>query len=326
MRSLKQHVYETLEKSGVRPLQADERLVGTGGTVRNLAKIDRRLLGDYPISRLHGYVVDRRRLDEVGSLVASAAAGERARVPGLNADRADSIVGGALIVQSVMDRLLASTLTVAGYGLREGVALRSVTREVASIAEVRAAAMSTLGRRFSDWDPRRAEQRAGMAARLLRVLAPGLDAETLAAADCAARLLDVGASIDHYRRFAHSARIVADANLDAFSHRTVALVSAALLAVGEREASVKGYAPLLATSDMPVVEQIAAAVGLAEALVRYGSGDVDHATAERSNGHVAVDTPLVDAWPLDPPARRAERAFGIRLEFTAGAGVAARAS
>src|SRR5207244_12178943 len=52
MRSLKQHVYETLEKSGVRPLQPDERLVGTGGTVRNLAKIDRRLLGDYPISRL----------------------------------------------------------------------------------------------------------------------------------------------------------------------------------------------------------------------------------------------------------------------------------
>jgi exopolyphosphatase/pppGpp-phosphohydrolase len=137
--------------------------------------------------------------------------------------------------------------------------------------------------------------------------------------------MDVGASIDHYRRFAHSARIVADANLDGFSHRTVALISAGLMAIGERDASVKGYAPLLSTSDVARVEQIAAAVGLAEALARYGSGDVEHARAERNNGFVAVDMPVVDSWPLDPPARRAERAFGIRLEFHTD-GLIARAS
>src|SRR6266480_4119387 len=84
-------------------------------TVRNLAKVDRRMRGDYPISRLHGFVVDRRRVDDVSSLLASAQANDRARVPGLNTDRSDSIVGGALVIQSVMDRLLAPDLTVAGY-------------------------------------------------------------------------------------------------------------------------------------------------------------------------------------------------------------------
>jgi exopolyphosphatase / guanosine-5'-triphosphate,3'-diphosphate pyrophosphatase len=325
MRNLKQHVYETLERSGVKPLRPDERLVGTGGTVRNLAKVDRRLLGDYPISRLHGYMVDRRRLDEVGALVAGETVGGRVRVPGLNADRADSIVGGALVVQSVMDRLLAGTLTVAGYGLREGVALRSVTREAASIDEVREAAVRNLGIHFSRWDADRGGRRATLAGRLLGVLGPGLGAEASMAAECAARLMDVGASIDHYRRFAHSARIVADANLDGFSHRTLALTSAALLAVGEREASVKGYAPLLSTADVPLVEQVAATLGLAEALVRYGSGDVEHARPERNNGYVALDAAVVDTWPLDPPTRRAERAFGVRLEFARG-GVVARAS
>src|SRR5213076_2667011 len=54
MRALKQHVYELLEAAGVSTLLADERMVGTGGTVRNVAKIDRRVQGDYPISRLHG--------------------------------------------------------------------------------------------------------------------------------------------------------------------------------------------------------------------------------------------------------------------------------
>ena len=107
-------------RAGISSLQADERLVGTGGTVRNLAKVDRRLRGEYPISRLHGYVLDRRRLDDAGSLLAGEPPAIARRVPGLNGDRADSIVGGALVVQAVMDRLLASELTVAGYGLREG--------------------------------------------------------------------------------------------------------------------------------------------------------------------------------------------------------------
>jgi exopolyphosphatase/pppGpp-phosphohydrolase len=133
----------------------------------------------------------------------------------------------------------------------------------------------------------------------------------------AARLLNIGASIDYYRRHAHGARIVADANLDGYSHRTLALIAAAILAVGEREASVKGYAPLLGAADQPVVEQIAAAVGLTDALVRYGSADVDNALPQRSNGRVALGASVLDTWPLQAPTRRAERAFGLSLDLGA---------
>src|SRR5579859_128521 len=133
MRNLKDHVSETLQKAGVSSLLADERLIGTGGTVRNLAKVDRRMQGDYPISRLHGYTIDRRRLDDAGALLAGQPANDRGRVPGLNGDRSDSIVGGALVVQAVMDQLRATDFTVAGYGLREGIALRSVSEDAASV-------------------------------------------------------------------------------------------------------------------------------------------------------------------------------------------------
>jgi exopolyphosphatase/guanosine-5'-triphosphate,3'-diphosphate pyrophosphatase len=319
MRALKAHVYGFLEEAGVSPLLPDERMIATGGTVRNLAKVDRRLLGEYPISRLHGYVVDRRRVDDVSSLLATATASDRGRVPGLNTDRSDSIVGGALVIQSVMDRLLAPELTVAGYGLREGVALRSVTHAAAPVAVVQQAAISALGGRFTSWDSKRADQRARLVERLLVVLQPGLAAEALLAASSAARLLEVGASIDYYRRHAHSARIVADANLDGYSHRTLALTAAAVLAVGEREATIRGYAPLLGPADLAVVEKIAAAVGLSDALVRYGSADVDDARPERTNSYVALAAPVVDAWPLEAPTRRAERAFGVTLNFGARA-------
>jgi exopolyphosphatase/guanosine-5'-triphosphate,3'-diphosphate pyrophosphatase len=322
MRNLKAHVYEVMEKEGVSSLLADERLIGTGGTVRNLAKIDRRTRGEYPISRLHGYTIDRRRLDDAGTLLAGQATNERGRVPGLNGDRSDSIVGGALVVQAVMDRLLAADFTVAGYGLREGIALRSVTDKTAQVAEVQRASVLALGGRFTSWDAVSAGRRAAVLERLLTVLAPGLSAEAALAARYAAQLLDIGASIDYYRRHAHSARIIADANLDGFTHRALAMISAAVLAVGEREATVKAYAPLLTGADQPAVEQIAAAVGLADALVRYGSADVDHALLERNDGHVALATPVVDAWPLEAPTSRAERAFGLTLEF----GAAARAT
>jgi exopolyphosphatase / guanosine-5'-triphosphate,3'-diphosphate pyrophosphatase len=313
MRGLKDHVYASLERAGIRPLESDERMVGTGGTVRNLAKVDRRMRGDYPISRLHGYVLERRRLDSVGSLLSGTSANNRASTPGLNADRADSIVGGALVVQGVMDRLLAPDLTVAGYGLREGIALRSVTNEIASIGAVQWMATASLGNRFTGYDARRAEQRTALTRRMLGKLRPDVSDEVMLAATAAARLLDIGASIDHYRRHAHSARIVCDANLDGYSHRTLALIAASIYAVGEREPVVKPYAPLLGSHDQTTVEQIAAGVGLADALVRYGSVDPERIGLERSNDHVVLATRVLDAWPLEAPTRRAERAFGAHI-------------
>jgi exopolyphosphatase/guanosine-5'-triphosphate,3'-diphosphate pyrophosphatase len=303
-----------LQEAGVSPLHGDERMVGTGGTIRNLAKVDRRMRGDYPISRLHAYALDRRRLDGVASLLSGTPANNRAAIPGLNSDRSDSIVGGALVVQAVMDRLLAPELTVAGYGLREGVALKSVTDEVASIDQVQSVALGGLGDRFTAYDASRAALRANLARRIMAQLRPGVSAEVMLAAVAAARLLDIGASVDYYRRHAHSARIVCDANLDGFSHHTLALIAASINAVGERDATVKGYGPLLTSADQPTVEQIAAGVALSDALVRYGSVDPETISFERRNSHVVLGTSLVDAWPLEAPTRRAERAFGTSIE------------
>jgi len=178
---------------------------------------------------------------------------------------------------------------------------------------VQDAAVAALGDQFGAYQAVRADKRAIVTRRILANLRPGLAAEVALAATAAARLLEIGASIDHYRRHAHSARIVCDANLDGYSHRTLALIAAAIYSVGEREASIKGYAPLLNPADLPIVEQIAAAVALADALVRYGSADPETISLERSNSHVVLATSVVDAWPLEAPTRRAERAFGVSI-------------
>jgi hypothetical protein len=73
----------------------------------------------------------------------------------------------------------------------------------------------------------------------------------------------------------------------------------------------------LGPADQPVVEQLAAAVGLADAVMRYAGAEIDDVFPERTNGRVALAATLVDAWPLEAPTRRAERAFGLNLELGA---------
>ena len=165
------------------------------------------------------------------------------------------------------------------------------------------ASIGAVGRALHVLGPAARRARAALVERLLAVLAPGLSAEAGLAAASAARLLDIGASIDYYRRHAHAARIVPDANLDGYSHRTLALIASAILAVGEREAVSRAGRRCWRSADQPVVEQIAAAVGLADALVRYGSADSIMPSLERSNGHVALVAPVVDAWPLEAPTQ-----------------------
>ena len=320
MRTLKQHVYERLQKAGVESLEPDERLIGTGGTVRNLAKVDRRAASDYPISRLHAYVLERRAVDDVVGMLSTSVAQARARLPGLNADRADSIVGGGLVVQAVMDRLLARDLTVAGYGLREGLLLAKFGEQPASIDAVRGAALDAFGSNFATWSAAQAERRAQLVVRLLHGLDPRVSPEMRQVAACAARLLDIGRSVDYYRRQVHAARMVADANLDGYSHRMQALVAAVLLAAGEREATVKAFAPLVTPADQAAIEQVAATLVLTEAVTRYASAGLDDLWPERRDGTLHIDTQFLDTWPLEAPAKRAERAFGVTIRVRSGGG------
>jgi len=91
LRRLRDHVHQELVKAGLPRLGDSDRLVGTGGTLRNLAKVDRRARA-YPIDRVHGYSLSRKRIREWGSTLSEKRQARRASTPGLSDARADSIV------------------------------------------------------------------------------------------------------------------------------------------------------------------------------------------------------------------------------------------
>ncbi|HEV2686190.1 MAG TPA: Ppx/GppA family phosphatase, partial [Actinomycetota bacterium] len=178
VRSVRSHVAEAITDAGIRPLKNSEGLIGTGGTIRNLAKMDRRE-SNYPIPRVHGFVLHETQVEILTDLVASRPLAKRRRLRGLNADRADSIVAGALVLQTVMHELGAEELTVSGQGLREGIAYERLGIATAPAEDIRRGSVEALVARFTQWQPERAVRRAAIASAIVDGVLPDASTELL---------------------------------------------------------------------------------------------------------------------------------------------------
>jgi exopolyphosphatase/guanosine-5'-triphosphate,3'-diphosphate pyrophosphatase len=314
IRALREHVEATLREVGVPVLEPTEQVVGTGGTIRNLAKIHRAHTS-YPIPRLHGYVLDRQGVREVVDLVVDAPLARRVAIPGLSRDRADSIAGGGLAVLTVMDAVEARGLMVSGQGLREGVALARTSGRVPSAAAARRASVTALVSRFTTWEAGRATRRRRIAAALLDALLPHAEEELRDTLDHAALILDVGRSVDYYHRWEHAAAIVVSADLRGFSHRRIALLSTIITGAGGSRPSIRGCAPLLSARDRAPVAQMAVILELSDQIERRSAGaDVVPSVHQRDNrGTVVLRLAGCDGWQPSDTARRFRRAFGRTL-------------
>jgi exopolyphosphatase/guanosine-5'-triphosphate,3'-diphosphate pyrophosphatase len=309
------HAHETIRDAGIGHLAEDEHLVGTGGTTRNLAKMDQRRRA-YPIDRLHGYLLGRRHVEELVRLLAGRSLARRRRIRGLNADRADSIVGGALAVQCLMEAVGAPDLVVSGQGLREGLVHSSLGGQLAPPRDVRAESVAALASRFARWDRTRAELRRGIAFQLYDAILPDAGAKLRDRLDHAATLLDVGRSIDYYERYAHAADIVLTSDLAGFSHRKLALLAAILRKGGDEGFDIRAYRPLVTSADRTAVAGAAAVLELADEIEhRSAGGAVPGLRCELRRREIRIDAPIVDPYRRSVLAARARRAFGAPLVF-----------
>ena len=318
IRRLQDHVRQALEKAGVPRLTPGEALVGTGGTVRNLAKIDRRSR-DYPIQRVHGYVIGAGRLKAIVSMLASRRAKDRRSVPGLNEDRGDSIVGGGLAVQTLAESLDAREVHVSGQGVREGVALAEGMDALPAPAAVREASLQALCSRFRTWDERTAGRRSALVEALLRALEPGASVELREALLQAARVLDIGRSVDFFDRHEHAADMVMETELYGFSHRGLALLSAILRRAGDDDSPLRTYGPLLAGEDGAAVDRASVLLALADDIEeRCPPGVALELQCESGRQEVKVAVPALAGWRPRALGDRFARAFGRKLSVTAG--------
>jgi exopolyphosphatase/guanosine-5'-triphosphate,3'-diphosphate pyrophosphatase len=319
IRRLRDHARGVLREAGLGPLGGDEEAVGTGGTLRNLARIDQRASG-YPIPRLHGYVLSRRRLREIVNELAGVQQKKRARVAGLNADRRDTVVGGGLVIEALLEALGADHVVVSAEGVREGVARSLAGEELQPTEASRRASVAAFASRFVGWSEERARRREAIAAALQGALDPGAPGEAVEALREAARLLDVGRTVDFFDRHEHVADLLLAADLEGFSHRQVALLAAIVRQAGDEDARPRSFAPLVTRKDRAAVRRGGVLLALADEITERCPPGSRPAVQVRVRGlEAAVSVGALASWGVRGLAERFEAEFGRRLRVRPGA-------
>lgn len=109
------------------PASRQMRLLGTSGTVTTLASVHLNL-NRYDRATVDGLLVPTRMIRDICQRLAGMTIAQRAEVPCIGQERADLVVAGCAILESIMDIWPAERLAIADRGIREGI-LRSLMHD-----------------------------------------------------------------------------------------------------------------------------------------------------------------------------------------------------
>lgn len=115
--------------AGRLPSPRDMRLLGTSGTVTTLASVHLNL-PRYDRATVDGLLVPTRIIRDICQRLAGMTIAERTQIPCIGQERADLVVAGCAILESIMDIWPAERLGIADRGIREGI-LRSLMQDIA---------------------------------------------------------------------------------------------------------------------------------------------------------------------------------------------------
>lgn len=305
--------------------ESTTHLVGVGGSIRTLGAMDQRRR-EYPMREIQGYRLTRDALGELIAQMRSVTAKKRAGIPGLKRDRADILLGGAVVIDEVMDCVGARRLEVSSAGLREGVYYDGLTTLGASpiLASVRRATVLGLTEGLGA-DVVHAEQVWRLAEILYRRLCaldlqeddPG-ERELLWAA---AMLHDVGVLIDYHDHHKHSEYLVLNAGLPGFNHRELAIIAALVRGHRKRPADLRRFARVTRPADRTSLDRLAVCLRLAEQLERGRSHSIVDIRAGRSNGALHLEIVSdgdagLGTWAASQEEDCVARAFDLGLRIS----------
>lgn len=125
--ALRRHVVEQLRRAPWL-LRHGGTIVAVGGGARSLGKMHRRSCGA-TLGHGHGYRLDSEIVLDQYEYLSRVPAAARAMVPGLPEHRTDTIVAASLILSTVLRIGGFGSMYLSTYGIREGVAFRSMLGE-----------------------------------------------------------------------------------------------------------------------------------------------------------------------------------------------------
>ena len=294
-------------------------LVAVGGTARNLARAVQRGVG-YPLSQLHGYFLEREQLEKLVDRLLTRTRKRRARIPGIKTDRADIIIGGAVVFQTLLREADLPGMYVSGQGLREGVFFSRFLPEPHLVPVVRNFGVRNLFQQYPQ-PVEHTEHVRFLVRRFFDELKPlhGYGWEEARLLDEAAQLHDIGMAVGYHGHHKHSAFLIDTALMPGMSHRDLALLT--LLVRFHRKGVPKPgpFRRLLSDGDDKLLLRLATCLRLAEYLERARADRVKDVRVEIGKSRVTIELvaeqyPGVELYEVNKQKDLFEEAFGRKLD------------
>jgi len=107
-----------------------EIAVGSSGTIGNIVNIINFSRGGNAETKLNNFSFTAKELfDTVEMITEAKSLKQRQKIPGLDADRADIITAGALILEQIFIELKIKEMTYSEYAMREGILLDTIEKD-----------------------------------------------------------------------------------------------------------------------------------------------------------------------------------------------------
>ncbi len=245
-------------------------LVGMGGTVRTLARIDQKAR-NHPIDRVHAHTINRASLAAISEQLIRKGRREREQIPGLKGDRADVTLAGAVIIEALMDQGGFNELVISGQGVREGLFYTYFLAgsDPPILADPRGFTILNLAR-LTHFEEAHCRKVAELSLSLFDQLASlhhygPWERELLG---YAALIHDIGVAIGYYDHHKHGEYLIHNGALLGFSHRETVLIAALVRNHRKGFADASAYAGLLQPDDELRIARLSALLRIAEYLER----------------------------------------------------------
>ncbi|MCB9838676.1 MAG: Ppx/GppA family phosphatase [Phycisphaeraceae bacterium] len=309
-------------------------VIGCGGSFTALANIclrrDLDAAQGAPPASIRGFEIQRAELRGRIDWIRAMPARQRARIPGLRADRADIILGGLSVIDRVMRRLKVKRLRVHDRGIRDGVIRRMLPdgrgagSRVAPMLKRDAALRLAKSCRY---EKSHCDHVAKLALSIFdqtRAQDPRADEgwatdETRELLEAAALLHDIGYLVNYKRHHKHSYHLVAHSELEGFTHRELEIV-ANVCRYHRRSCPKPTHEEFarLPSKDRKIVSALGGILRIADGLDRTHTQSVTGVSV-RLHGDTAIfdidceDDPSVNLWGGENKADLYERFFGINI-------------
>ncbi len=306
-------------------------MIGAGGTFTALANVSLRMRG---IERrgVAGYEMKRADVRHVLDHLCFLPLAVRRNVPGLNADRADIIIAGLVVIERIMKWMQVNRLLIHDQGVRDGLLLRMIDKyhqgrksEVVSTPDDPEALLQA-ARQFGavcSLD----EAHASQVARLCRDLFDQLQepfelpAQEKILLEIAAWLHEAGTLVNYEKHHHHSYHLIVHGNIRGLTPRQREIIAQVARYHRKAEPKKKHAAfARLGPEDQDTVRRLSALLRLADGLDRSHTRQIQevHCQLNGKTMRLSIHSetyPEIDIWGASQKGTLFEKVFEKDLEL-----------